>query len=313
MQSNQDLARAIEAIKARVSLEEVVRECVDSDFVVRSNRIWCNCPFHDENTPSFAMQPDLGLWYCFGACGEGGDLIQFVQRRHNTSFWDSLEWLAARAGVELPRRQGGQKKDDPAFLILKDAEDVYRSALAGPEGRLAREYLAQRGISAGAIEAFGIGYAPASGQTLAERIDRGAVRAPGVGLDLYLAAGLVRKHDSGRVYDFFRGRLMIPIRDDRGRTVGFGARRIDAPGSEPEGPKYINTPETPWFHKGRLIYGYDRASDEIRRSGHLVLMEGYTDVICAHQAGFRQACAVLGTATTEHHARLARRTGTRRI
>ncbi|MEZ6018674.1 MAG: CHC2 zinc finger domain-containing protein [Planctomycetota bacterium] len=169
MSSQPELARAIEAIKARVSLEEVVRECIDGDFVQKSNRLWCNCPLHDEDTPSFAIQPMSGLWYCFGACGTGGDLIEFVKRRHNTDFWDTLEWLAARAGVELPRKSSGPIKDDPAFAVLTDAEAFYRSHLMGREGQAARAYLQERGISPGAIEAFGLGFAPAQGQALVQR------------------------------------------------------------------------------------------------------------------------------------------------
>ena len=347
MQNNQDLSRVIETIKTRVSLEEIVRECIEGDFVQRGHRLWCCCPLHDEDSPSFTITPQTGLWYCFGACGEGGDLIQFVQRRHQTSFWDSLEWLAARAGVELPNKRKGPKRHDPAFTILAAAEKLYQDRLRGPEGRVALEYLRSRGISEGAIQAFGLGYSPAQGNPLV-RLAQGAGDASGQhsgaasggegtpangdslaaarrgadGLDLWVSAGLVRRADGGRPYDFFRGRLMIPIRDDRGRTVAFGARRLESEdeGAGPsgglaakQGPKYINTPETPWFHKGRLIYGYDRASDAVRRAGHLILMEGYTDVICAHQAGVTNAGAVLGTATTEDHARLVRKAGTRRV
>ena len=312
--SRHELTRAIEAIKARVPVEDVVRECIDGDFVQRSGKLWCNCPLHDEDTPSFCVTPHSGLWYCFGACGEGGDLIKFVERRHNTAFWDSLEWLADRAGVELPKKGGRSRGDDPALTLLKKAEDFYRSCLAGAEGRIAREYLAERGVSAGAIEAFGLGYSPASGNVLAKKAQVGGEGSHP--MDRWVATGLVRQSDDGRPYDFFRGRLMIPIRDDRGRTVGFGARRLvdEAPGEgRNPGPKYVNTPETPWFHKGRLIYGYDRASDAVRRGGHLVLMEGYTDVIAAHQAGVQNAGAVLGTATTTDHARLVKRAGTRRV
>ena len=295
-----------------------MRECIEGDFVQRGRRLWCNCPLHDEDTPSFALDSASGLWYCFGACGEGGDLIQFVQRRHQTSFWDSLEWLATRAGVELPRRQRGPKRDDPGLAILSAAERLYRDRLQGPEGNEARHYLQDRQISAGAIEAFGVGFAPAHGNPIVAWARSEACPAAAKkgrdGLDLFVSAGLVRRSEDGRPYDFFRGRLMIPIRDDRGRTVAFGARRLDPQGQAPApGPKYINTPETPWFHKGRLIYGYDRAADTVRRGGHLILMEGYTDVIGAHQAGIKNAGAVLGTATTPDHARLVRKAGTRRV
>ena len=326
--SRHELTRAIEAIKARIPVEDVIRECIDGDFVSRSGRLWCNCPLHDEDTPSFCVTQHTGLWYCFGACGEGGDLIRFVQRRHNTSFWDSLEWLASRAGVELPSKGGRARGDDPALALMKKTEGFYRSVLAGSEGKAAREYLVERGISPGAIEAFGLGLSPASGNVLARRAQNSAGEDSHP-MERWLATGLVRQSDDGRPYDFFRGRLMIPIRDDRGRTVGFGARRLEDPRPETAGsqrvgesgkssaksagPKYVNTPETPWFHKGRLIYGYDRAADAVRRGGHMILMEGYTDVIAAHQAGVAHAGAVLGTATTSDHARLIRRAGARRV
>lgn len=311
MHQDQAFQRAIEEIKARVSLEEIVGECIEGNFVTRSRRQWCCCPLHDEDSPSFAIGPDPDMWYCFGACRTGGDVIEFVKARHNTSFMDSLEWLAARAGVEIPRSRKRSDKDDPGFKLLNDTEAYYRSCLMGNEGRVAREYLQSRGISEGAIEAFGIGYSPSSGQALVQRAQN-----EGVPFALLEQAGLARQNDAGRQYDFFRGRLMVPIRDHRKRTVGFGARRLEgAPGQNADfaGPKYVNTPETPWFHKGRVIFGYDRASDSLRKGGHLILMEGYTDVIAAHQAGLTHSCAVLGTATTPDHARLAQRAGVQRI
>ena len=311
LHQDQAFQRAIEEIKARVSLEEIVGECIEGAFVTRSRRQWCCCPLHDEDSPSFTIGPDPDMWYCFGACRTGGDVIEFVKLRHNTSFMDSLEWLAARAGVELPRSRGRSDKDDPGLKLLTDTEGYYRSCLMGAEGRVAREYLASREISEGAIEAFGIGYSPASGQGLVQR-----AQSQGVPFALLEQAGLARSSDAGRNYDFFRGRLMIPIRDHRKRTVGFGARRLETGNEKPgasAGPKYVNTPETPWFHKGRVIFGYDRASDTLRKGGHLILMEGYTDVIAAHQAGLTHACAVLGTATTPEHARLAQKAGVQRI
>jgi DNA primase len=308
LHQDQAFQRAIEEIKARVSLEEIVGECIEGNFVTRSRRQWCCCPLHDEDSPSFAIGPDPDMWYCFGACRAGGDVIEFVKLRHNTSFMDSLEWLAARAGVEIPRSRGRSDKDDPGLKLLADTEAYYNSCLMGNEGRVARDYLNSRGISEGAIEAFGIGYSPASGQALVQR-----AQSQGTPFALLEQAGLARSSDQGRNYDFFRGRLMVPIRDHRKRTVGFGARRLDSGESDSAGPKYVNTPETPWFHKGRVIFGYDRASDSLRKGGHLILMEGYTDVIAAHQAGLTHACAVLGTATTPDHARLAQKAGVQRI
>lgn len=309
MSDDHEFKRAIEEIKARTSLEDVVGECVDGALVSRSGRLWACCPFHDESTPSFAIGPDPGLWYCFGACRQGGDLIEFVKRRNNLAFRDAIELLAARSGVSLPERKQGRRKSgggDAGLAVLERSVEFYASELQGPRGATAREYLARRSLSPETIATFGLGLAPAGGQDLVEQARRG-----GGSPEPWEATGLIRVADGGRRYDFFRGRLMIPIRDDRGRTVGFGGRRLaDA---DDAGPKYVNTPETDWFKKGSVIYGYERAVDTIRRSGHAILMEGYTDVLAAHQAGLTQACAVLGTATTPQHAQLLRRAGVRRV
>lgn len=308
MSSSHEFRRAIEEIKSRTSLEDVVGECVDGELVQRSGRLWACCPFHDESTPSFAIGPDPGLWYCFGACRMGGDLIEFVKRRNNLSFLDAIELLAARCGVTLPERKKGERHKgvDEGLAVLQRAAGFYASELAGPRGGQARAYLEERGLSAQTIEDFAIGVSPSSGQGLVD-----LARRAGGSPQPWEQTGLVRVADGGRRYDFFRGRLMIPIRDHRGRTVGFGGRRLED--GERAGPKYVNTPETDWFKKGSVIYGYDRAVDSIRRAGHAILMEGYTDVLAAHQAGITQACAVLGTATTSMHADLLRRAGVRRV
>ena len=182
---------------------------------------------------------------------------------------------------------------------------MYRRALEGPEGAEARRYLAGRELSAATVESFGIGWAPANGQALQE-----LARNESIPFEQLERTGLARKSDSGRPYDFFRGRLMIPIRDLEGRTVGFGARRL---GDEGGGPKYVNTPETPFFKKSELIYGLDLALRDSRRNRHLILVEGYTDVMAAHQAGLQRVGAVLGTSTTDQHAALVRRSGARRV
>ncbi|MBK7877863.1 MAG: toprim domain-containing protein [Planctomycetes bacterium] len=178
--------------------------------------------------------------------------------------------------------------------------------LSTPEGRVALDYVRGRGLQSATIQAFGIGCAPASGQALLH-----AARAEGIEFPVLEAAGLARQNEQGRSYDFFRGRLTIPIRDREGRPVGFGARRL-SDGDE-SGPKYVNTAETRLFHKGRLVYALDKALAQVRRTGHIVLMEGYTDVMAAHQVGLTQCVAVLGTATTDDHAALIRRSGARRI
>tara|TARA_R110002072_G_scaffold131578_6_gene271139 strand:- start:348 stop:2477 length:2130 start_codon:yes stop_codon:yes gene_type:complete len=312
-----EFRRAIEDIKSRAQIEDVVREHVEV-FVQKGRLLWACCPMHQESTPSFKIDPASGLWYCFGACSEGGDVIKFVERKYGMSFRDAIEMLAARAGVELPKRKGDRSgaQDDAGLAVLARAETLYRTSLESREGRGAREYLESRGVSANTIEAFGIGYAPSSGQALVQLAKPKAEGGEGLSSKLLVQTGLVRVRESDRrPYDFFRGRLMIPIRDDRGRTVGFGARRLidDEVDGRPAGPKYVNTAETPWFHKGRLIYAYDRVVEDVRRNGHLVLVEGYTDVMAAHQAGLRNVGAVLGTSTTDNHASLVRRSAAKKV
>lgn len=300
-----DFRRAIEEIKLRAPIEDVVREHVPS--LRKSGALWVACcPFHEEKTPSFKVDPRRGSWHCFGACSEGGDQISFVERITGVSFLEALEILAARTGVELPRRQRRDRRseDDPAREVLAAAALYYRRVLASEEGRRAREYLAGRGLSEETSAAFGLGWAPAAGQALVEH-----ARRERLAWEHLAASGLVRKNDRGRPYDFFRGRLMIPIRDVEGRTVGFGGRRL----GDGDGPKYVNSPETELFKKGSLVYGLDLALAEARRERHLVLVEGYTDVMAAHQVGLSRVAAVLGTSTTEDHAARIRRCGARRI
>ena len=303
----QDLAfrQLVERVKQSHPIEEVVQSRVPG--LKRAGSLWkACCPFHDEKTPSFVVDPARGSWHCFGACSEGGDVIGFLQRFDGTSFWETLTELANRAGIELPER--GRSADDvdrfrTLYDVLERAERLYAAKLRGPEGHRARAYLAGRGLEENTLEAFGVGFAP-TGNALLE-----AARRAGQAEGPLLEAGLVRRGDDGSCYDFFRGRLMIPIRDERGRTVGFGGRLL--PGAD--GPKYVNTSETPVFKKGRIVYGLDRARDAARRERHLCLVEGYTDVMSAHQAGVGHVAAVLGTATTPDHARLVRRTGARRV
>ncbi|MEM9799893.1 MAG: DNA primase [Planctomycetota bacterium] len=303
MTSDHEFRRALDEIKLRAPIEEIVAESVE--LKPRGNLLWACCPFHEERTPSFKIDPREGTWYCFGACRKGGDVISYVQERGNMTFMDALELLAARTGVELPRRRRERRGDDPAVAALRFAEEYFRRELGGSEGRDARRYLTSRGFGESAIEAFGLGWAPRSGRRFLA-----AAKSEGIEPGALIGAGLARRDEGrGELYAFFRGRCTIPIRDQRGTTVGFGARLV----GDEDGPKYINTSDTPLFHKGRVIYGLDRATEAVRRDGHLVLVEGYTDVIAAHAAGMPNVAAVLGTATTGDHAALIRRLGTRRV
>jgi len=303
---SQDFRRAIEEIKLRAPIEDVVREYVPG--LKKAGALWVACcPFHEEKTPSFKVDPRRRTWHCYGACDDGGDQISFVERFNGTGFMEAVEILAARTGVEVPRSSGRreERRDDPGYPLLTRAARFYQRQLQEPEGAAARRYLDERGLDESTLEDFGIGWAPANGQALVD-LARGA----DVPFEQLERCGLARRNDSGRSYDFFRGRLMIPIRDLEGRTVGFGARRL---GDDGGGPKYINTPETDLFKKNRLVYGLDLALTEARRARHVILVEGYTDVMAAHQAGLKRVGAVLGTSTTENHASLMRRTGARRI
>lgn len=302
-----DFKRALEAIKNRAPIEDVVRERVPT--LRKAGALWqACCPFHDERTPSFKVDPRRGTWHCYGSCGAGGDQISFLERIDNLSFIEAVEILAARTGVELPRK----KRVDPAVkegerrqrAALEAAASFYKKCLHSPEGRRAAEYLAGRGLGATTGDVFGVGWAPSAGTALCEHL-----RAQGHEFEALEAAGLARRNDAGRAYDFFRGRLMIPIRDVEGGVLGFGGRRLVD--DDEAGPKYVNTPETELFKKGRLIYAWDRALKEVRKCGRVALVEGYTDVMAAHQVGVPFVAAVLGTSTTEDHAALVRKSGAR--
>ncbi len=299
----------IEGVKLRAPIEDFVRERVPE--LKRAGALYeARCPFHEERTPSFKLDPRRGTWNCYGACASGGDVISFVQRFDGLTFHESLELLARATGIELPSNWSRGRREDRGrreqlFSILERAQQHYERALAGPEGAPARKYLEDRGLTSATAKAFGLGWSAARGNPITDGIagDRDSFKAA-------LEAGLVRQND-GREYDFFHGRLLIPIRDQLGRVVGFGGRRLLD--TDEAGPKYINTPETPLFKKSRLIYGLDRALPTLRRSKHLALVEGYTDVMGAHQVGLTQFAAVLGTSTTEEHAALVRRSGARRV
>lgn len=305
--SSLDFEQAKQLIKDRSPIVEIVRERVPS--LRQAGRLWeACCPFHQEKSPSFKVDVNRGTWHCFGACSTGGDVIEFIKRHDNVEFVDALRILGERCGVPLPEKRGAAQAKaelEPRFELLKRVEDFYRQHLRRPEGARALEYLRGRGLSDATIEAFGLGYSPASGTELVNVVTR-----KGLDVERLLELGLARSNERG-AYDFFRGRVMFPVRDEKGRTLGFGARRLTD--DDPSSPKYINTPETPVFHKGRVFYAFDQALAHVRRAQHLILVEGYTDVLASHQADLRTVVAVLGTATTEDHAALVRRSGARRI
>jgi DNA primase len=257
------------------------------------------CPFHGEKTPSFIVTPERETWHCFG-CGEHGDIFTFVMRRDGLDFREALERLAERAGVELSERTAAE---DRHRKRLRDALEAaiawYREVLLQtPQAERAREYLVERGFSEATLERFSIGFAPNTWDALTKRL-----RERGFSEGELSGAGLASPSSRGGVYDRFRGRIIIPIRDASGRPIGLGGRIM--PGAE--GPKYLNSPATPLFDKSRTLYAIDQAKASIRREKLAVIVEGYTDVMAAHQAGFTNVVASLGTALTQGQVELANR------
>jgi DNA primase len=281
---------AADEIKARLDIVDVVGSYVTLRKAGRQFK--AVCPFHTEKTPSFIVSPDRQTWHCFGACSTGGDIFTFVQKKENTDFNGALRLLADRAGVELERESSRRDELQPLFDANEAAAIYYHSLLLGGSSP-GLAYAESRGIDRQAMSDFQIGFAPAGWENLREHLtSRGFSDA-----QLVEAGLLVESERSGRAYDRFRGRLMFPIRDERGRVVGFGGRVL--PGSETEGAKYINTPQTPVFDKGGLLYALHRARDQIRGTATAVVVEGYMDVVTAHQFGFRNVVASMGTALTE--------------
>ena len=296
----------IEAVRERVRLEDVVGEHV----TLKSAGVGSLkglCPFHDERTPSFHVRPQLGYWHCFG-CGEGGDVITFIEKIHHLGFAEAVEYLADRTGVQLRYEEGGAVRrgvEPGTRQRLMDAnrlaEAWFREQLATPEAQPGRDFLTARGFDRHAAAHFGVGYAPAGWDNLARYL-----RSSGYTEAELVDSGLCSRggQDGRRVYDRFRGRLIWPIRDVTGATVGFGARKLS---EEDQGPKYLNTPETPVFHKSQVLYGLDLAKREVARSHRIVVVEGYTDVMAAHLSGVTTAVATCGTAFGADHVRVVRR------
>lgn len=256
------------------------------------------CPFHTEKTPSFTVNPERQIFYCFG-CGEGGDVFRFLMRREGFSFPDAVRHLAERAGIPIPER--GRPREEGTlklFELQRLACDYFQKTLKSPEGAVAREYLSQRGVGSEAVERFQLGYALAEWDGLLRELTR-----LGLALRQVEAAGLVLPRQGGRgYYDRFRDRLMIPICDSTGKIVGFGGRALGE-----QQPKYINSPETPVYKKGVHLYGLHLASRAIRETRMALVVEGYFDAISLHSAGFPQTVASLGTALTADQVALLHR------
>jgi DNA primase len=289
----------IATVRERARIEEVV-----GSYVTLRNTggtMKGLCPFHDEKTPSFQVTPSRGYWYCFGACGEGGDVIDFLQKIDNLSFVEAVERLADRVGIQLRYADDGGTRAEPGVRMrlveaLKQAAEFYAEQLTTPEAQPARQFLADRGFDRSAAERFGVGYAPRDGRAMLRHL-----RGRGFADKELVAAGLAREQG----YDFFQARALWPIRDSGRQVLGFGARRLFDDDRLPA--KYINTPETLLYKKSHVLYGLDLARTSISKRSQAVVVEGYTDVMAAHLSGVDTAVASCGTAFGDDHARLLRR------
>lgn len=287
----------LDELRARTSLHGVVGRRVK---LIRAGREWKGCcPFHNEKTPSFYVNDDKGFYHCFG-CGAHGDVIRFLTEQEGLTFIEAVKLLAGEAGMEVPdapRRSPEEQKKAGLHDLLAAAAEWFAGDLRGPGGQAARDYLARRGVAEAAAQHFGLGHAPDSRTALSRALTQ---RFSDLSPAMLLEAGLIGQSDSGERYDRFRGRLMFPIHDGRGRVVGFGGRIL----GDGE-PKYLNSAEGPLFAKGRLLYNHHRAAPAARKSGRLIIVEGYMDVIGLAGAGFPEAVAPLGTALTEQQIEIA--------
>ena len=292
---------ATDEIKARLDIVDLVSE--SGVKLRKSGRNYTGfCPFHaNKRTPAFVVWPDTGTWRCFGECNEGGDVFKFIMKKDGIDFQEALRRLASRAGVELPvfthRTPEQTEAYDRLRKLLEDALVFFSSHLKANSEVL--NYLrSKRGLTDATIETFGLGYAPDQWEALLAHFSQ-----RGYNTQEMLDAGLLSRREDGKIHDRFHNRIMFPIRDENARMAGFGARIVDPA----DVPKFLNSPDTPIFTKGRLLYGLDRARKPIRTADQAVIVEGYLDVIALHQAGYENVVSPMGTAITEDQLRLIKR------
>ena len=289
----------IDEVRSRINIADIV-----GDYVTLKGAgvgsLKGLCPFHDERSPSFHVRPQVGRYHCFG-CGEDGDVFSFLQKLDHMSFTEAVERMAARVGYELHYEDGGQANSDQGnrariLAANQTAAEYFVAQLTTPDAEPARAFLGQRGFDPSAAQRFGVGFAPKTGLTK-------HLKALGYSEAELVASGLIGQGDRG-TYDRFRGRLVWPIRDVTGQTLGFGARKLL---DDDQGPKYLNTPETAVYHKSHVLYGLDLAKRDISRGRQVVVVEGYTDVMACHLAGVTTAVATCGTAFGVDHIKVVRR------
>ena len=299
----------VEDIKQRIDIVDLVSQHA---ALRRTGRTYIAlCPFHSERTPSFHVDPSRQSWHCFGACSTGGDVFAFIMKKDDCEFRDALRVLAERAGISLESQRDPQEDAQRARMydINEAAASFFHTMLLTPDAahatksEVARGYLAERRLAEKSVETFQLGYGPNSWDALTSHLT-----ARGFSAQESATAGLAVEGERG-AYDRFRHRLMFPIRDERGRIVGFGGRLLpgDALGAGDVQPKYVNTSQSPIFDKGAILYGLDSAKDAIRSGGRAVIVEGYMDVIAAHEHGYANVVASMGTALTERQVALLKR------
>jgi len=288
----------IQDIKDRVVLSEIIGRHVK--LTPAGTYLKGLCPFHHEKSPSFHVNDQLGFYKCFG-CGEGGDVFNFLEKYEGMTFREALEYLAEMTGVQLVNRQSSpeDKLRERVLKCLEEAANWYQKNLSEPVGEQARKYLQTRGTSSTLIKDFKLGAAPDDWQALCTFLRRQKFSDEEI-----VAAGLARKKDTGRIYDAFRGRLMFPLRNHRGQVVGFSGRQLV---TNPNEGKYINTPETMVYHKGKMLYGLYEHAGPIRKNKTMLIVEGEFDMLSSTQAGVDFVCAIKGSALTADHATLISR------
>ena len=287
----------VQQIKDKLSIVDVVGQYVKLERAGGSLR--ARCPFHAERTPSFHVSPDRGTYHCFG-CNVGGDIFSFVEVIEGLDFKGALKVLAEKAGVEIVYDRGNkeEKNERDRLLELLEAATIFYTNRMTDE---AKKYLTERGVAEGTMQTFRLGWASDAWSELSDHLKAKKFSDKDI-----VDAGLAKKSERGSLTDKFRNRIMFPIADSAGRIVGFSGR-IFGEKASPEAPKYLNSPETPLFHKSRILYGFDRAKMAIRKHNFAVLVEGQMDLLMSHQAGWGNTVAVSGTAFTPEHAALIRR------
>ena len=283
----------IDEIKERLDITDVVSEYVTLQKSGRNFKALC--PFHTEKTPSFFVFPDRGTWHCFGGCATGGDIFSFVMKKEGIDFGEALKVLAEKAGVKLASKQRERAEDTKTERLYHAneaaAQYYHRLLLTAAAAEAARFHLEKRGISAETIEGFQLGFSPEGRDALRQHLGE-----QGYADDELVAAGLLMESEGGQRRDRFRHRLMIPIRNEKGRAVGFGARSLDD-----STPKYLNSPQTAIFDKSSVLYGIERSREAVKEKDLVIIVEGYMDVLIAHQYGMTNVVASMGTALTQKH------------